>query len=99
MIWLKPAAESTNMAGSGMVVATYRQGNDGTWSFWSSGACEQQRALDDGLDPATWALPGHNRGLRPRPSRSWSLSRFVRAASRQRVDWPIRSSSTATTPS
>ena len=62
MIWLKPAAESTNMAGSGMIVATYRLANDGTWSSWSSGECEPQRAFDDGLDPATWALPGARPG-------------------------------------
>jgi len=63
MIWLKPGAESTNMAESGMIAATYRQANDGTWSYQDSAECQPQRAFDDGLDPATWALPG----ARPEP--------------------------------
>jgi hypothetical protein len=62
MIWLKSTAESTNMAGSGMIVATYRQANDGTWDHESSGECQPQRAFDDGLNPATWALPGARPG-------------------------------------
>lgn len=62
MIWLKPGAESTNMAESGMIGITYRQANDGTWSFQGSAECQPQRAFDDGLNPATWALPGARPG-------------------------------------
>jgi len=62
LIWLKPGAESTNMAESGILGATYRQANDGTWSFQSSAECQPQRASDDGLDPASWALPGARPG-------------------------------------
>jgi len=62
MIWLKPAAESANMADDGMIVATYEHETDGTWSFRSAGDCDPARAFDDGLYPATWALPGARPG-------------------------------------
>ena len=58
LIWLVPGTEGTNIANSGMVAVTYEQAADGTWSFRSSGGCEPQRVFHDGLDPATWALPG-----------------------------------------
>lgn len=58
LIWLVPGAEGANISGNGMVAVTYEQATDGTWSFRSSGGCEPQRVFHDGLDPATWALPG-----------------------------------------
>jgi hypothetical protein len=45
-----------------MIAVTYEHGTDGTWSFRSAGDCDPQRAFDDGLNPATWVLPGARPG-------------------------------------
>ena len=58
LIWLVPGTEGTNVAERGMVAVTYEQADDGTWSFRSSGGCDPQRVFHDGLNSATWALPG-----------------------------------------